>query len=1100
MPWRSNAKVKRDADSKQPAGVKVDGKKSGESSGAAGKGETWSSVEHSGSVLSWLEQKVKKSKAQPSRGAVEYLSKAMEKKKVTDLIKVEKPAATSKPAEEPGKIPKPRSKRADPADSDVAVPTKSAVQKLADMFPEVNKSAPHAGAGKPSMERGAAEAPGEEGKEKSSLQHPQRGVRGRRRRDDPHRRLQQRLAKEQEAAQRAHEEAMANDPEYKKCFLSFQEVQQAMLRTQQKFFGEYGKQENITISDVVVERLDMPVILDLIEQHHVVFICTDTGSGKSTGIPKALLELSPHTRVVSTQPRRTATIAIANRVASLRRENVGEDVGYWIRGEKRGDEQTRLWYMTSYTLLLRLLESPAEVPFTHIVLDEFHERQPDLEVTVALLRLMLAEGLASFKLILMSATLNTESWEEYFTGLKVATYKQSEPEHPIHDYFLEDCCALLGVDHAAPPRLLRTEAVDRGLVEKHLCLLQNLIVFLNNASNPTHSILAFLPGRAQVEMVQSWLEANLPQRVDVVPWHSAIELSQIEAAMKRRVSNRQKIYLATDIAEVSITLPDVVFVIDLALVKRPKINVGVPASILYPPLVMQWISKVSITQRRGRVGRVQQGFYFCFFPSSQVVDLPDHAQPPIENSRIDDLSLHCMQVVANPVAIFSLCHGQPHLETIASSMNVLTELGCILDVEDPLAAGERIPRLSDHSARWSERIVASAKQGVTAEITEYTCTFLGRMLQLMPVSPPAGMLVFFGFLTGLESLMILAAAVVSSLSPFTVGGGPHRRGGKGPFKLARAMEETENVMRGMSCEQRSDIVAVMKATLLFRLEMERHVSNPQAVHQWCLQKHLSFEKLQAIVDLESHIKFELADFMPFRDIHEAGGLLEQLDKLAPMVVVMTSVAFVAQALEVRSEGNTYTNSQEMALGLFSDLSAMPDIHSPSCLRWREEDIIIPIQLNLFYDKLLASFSTAISSPKQFWMSLLLFSTRLHYATFSDHDGAFHVFKVIYCGRERFVEVDGVAGYVVVEFRRKLCNIFQLLRLTWENKEMFDDGLEQLLAEHGLKPLPETQREIITALVSIFKNLDNITAEEVEHDGDDLDIVSFLSFSSSKVAA
>ncbi|CCW71627.1 unnamed protein product [Phytomonas sp. Hart1] len=314
------------------------------------------------------------------------------------------------------------------------------------------------------------------------------------------------------------------------------------------------------------------------------------------------------------------------------------------------------------------------------------------------------------------------------------------------------------------------------------------------------------------------------------------------------------------------------------------------------------------------------------------------------------------------------------------------------------------------------------------------------------------------------------------------------------------MEATEAVMRAMAGEQRSDIVAVMEAALRFRLELEGHAGDLPAVHRWCAQHHLSFEKLQAIGELEQHIKFELADFMPFRDIHDPSGLLEQLEKLAPMVVVMTSVAFVAQALEVRSEGNAYTNSQEMALGLFSDLSATPDIHSPSCLRWKEEDIIIPIQLNLFFDKLLASFSTAIASPKQFWMSLLLFSNRLHYATFSDHDGTFHVFKVLYCGRERFVELDGIAGYVVIEFRRKLCNIFKILRLTWEHKDMFDDELEQLLTAHNLKPLQETQREIITALVSIFKNLDSITADEVEHNGDDLDSVSFLSFSSSKVTS
>lgn len=1060
-----------------------------------------SSPAQGGNVLNWLAQKTQGQEPQQSRGAVEYLSKQQKAAgkdgrqksgSPTPVPRKEQQAkagdakpAGSKPqsyaaaAAAGGILPKPRSQGRDDTPA-AAAPSDDAIKKLSKLFPEkVSKASALAA---------AESAPkGDE---------PQRGVRGRRRRDDHadrHEQRRQREREQEEEAREKHDEAMRTDPEYQKRFQSFQELQQEMQSCQMQFFEKYSRQQNLMINHVITERLDIPVILDLIDQHDVVFICTDTGSGKSTNVPKALLELSPETKVVSTQPRRTATVAIANRVASLRRERVGEDVGYWIRGEKKGDEQTRLWYMTSYTLLLRLLENPSEMPYTHIVLDEFHERQPDIEVIVALLRLALLNKTSKFKLILMSATLNTEDWEEYFAGLKVASYKQSEPEHPIHDYFLEDMCTLLGADYQAPAKLAEQAMIDKGTLDKHVFIAQNLIGFLNSCSNPNHAILVFLPGRAQVEMMQMWLQSQMPQRVDVVPWHSAVDLSEIEAAMKRHIPNRQKIYLATDIAECSITLPDVVFVIDLVLVKRPKITKSVSASILYPPLVTQWISKGSIAQRRGRIGRVQQGFYFCIFPAAQIADLPEHAQPPIENARIDELALHCLQVVSNPVALFTLCHGQPHAETIASAMNTLTQLGCILNVKDPLAPGERVPEIYNPDNRWNAMVVAKAKEEINLdEIEEYQYTFIGRILQLIPVSPQPGMLVFFGFLTGLESLMILAAAVTSSLSPFTTSG--NDAGNRRRFNLARAMEETENVMRDLCCGLRSDIVAVMKATLLFRIEVERHAGNAQTVRQWCAQKNLSYDKLLAIVDFENHIKFELASFMPFRDVNEPTRLLEQLDKLAAMVAVMTNVAFVSQSLEVTSEGNTYANTKEMALGVFSDLSAVPDVHSPSCLRWQEGDIIIPVQLTLLFDKLLASFSTAIASPKQFWMSLLLFSERLNYATFSDDEGTFHVFALSYCGRERYVELDEIAGYAALEFRRKLCGICEILRLSHANKQMFEDDFNEMLQhKYNLKSLQDSQREVITALVTIFKNLEDMAVDEVEHDEDDLDIVSILSF-------
>ncbi|KAG5497501.1 hypothetical protein JKF63_03765 [Porcisia hertigi] len=1024
------------------------------------------------------------------------------KEKPKDALKTEtRPPPEPATAAESSAVPKPRSKAA-PVESPQRKPSDDAVRKLSQLFP-AKKANARGAATKPSGEPPtlvATDVPTRPGLKSgvspsvSTAQvdaPPQRRVRGRRRDDGRAARAQQRIEKEQEEARRQHEEAMRTDAEYKQRFETMQEMQAAMQMSQAEFFSKYSRQETLLLNHVVAERLDMPVILDLIDQHDVVFICTDTGSGKSTGVSKALLEMSPDTKVVSTQPRRTATIAIANRVAGLRRECVGEDVGYWIRGDKKGDDQTRLWYMTSYTLLLRILQNPTELPFTHVVLDEFHERQPDLEVTVALLRLALLKKTAHFKLVLMSATLNTEDWEEYFAGLRVATYKQSEPEHPIHDFFLEETCTLLGTDYQAPPRLVSRGIVEKSTVDKHFYLAQNLILFLNNCSNPMHSILVFLPGRAQVEAMNTWLRTELSHRVDAVPWHSAVSLSEIEAAMKRHIPGRQKVYLSTDIAEVSITLPDVVHVIDLVLVKRPKISKESPASIQYPPLVTQWISRGSVAQRRGRIGRVQQGFYFCLFPATQITDLHAYSQPPIENSRIDELSLHCLQVVSNPVAIFSLCHGQPLAEAIASSMNTLTQLGCILDAKDPLFAGERVEEIYNHqNESWSRMIMEAAQAEAMTDIPEYQYTFIGRILQLIPVSPQPGMLVFFGFLTGLESLMILAAAVTSSLSPFSIN---TSEGRQLHFNVARAMEETENVMRELCCGLRSDIVAVMKATLLFRVEQQRHSDNVQTLRQWCLQKHLNYDKLMAIVDLESHIKFELAEFMPFRNIVEAEKLLEQLDKLASMVAVMTNVAFVAQSLEVTSEGNAYTNSKEMALGLFSDLTAVPDIHSPSCLRWQEGDIIIPVQLNLIFDRLLASFSTAIASPKQFWMSLLLFSHRVHYATFSDEEGTFHVFSLSYGGKERYVEVDEIAGYVLLEFRRKLSALCGVLRLTHANRLLFETDLNTLLGSYALQPLQDLQREVITALVSIFNNLEDMTADEVEHDEDDLDAVSLLSF-------
>lgn len=1056
-----------------------------------------------GNAISWLIQQTQGD--HKSRGAVEYLTKAsaqnakkngrrnntgkggkkaQEDSAVTVKEKAERENAAQPPSE--GDAPtQPETKT-----SGIEVGNLTA---LADIFPDQTLNAGRGEASKP-MPTAAKEAatPDETARGKPSARpevgRDGRRIRGRKRQDD----MAERRRKNQEEALRRHQEEMRTNPEYKQKFLSAQEIQRAMQGAQEDFYQKYSQQETSINPSLGVERLDLPVILELVEQHDVVFICTDTGTGKSTNVPKALLELSLDTKIVSTQPRRTATVALANRVAMMRQENVGEDVGYWIRGDKKGDEQTRLWYMTSYTLLLRILENPSEIPYSHIILDEFHERQPDVEVVVALLRLALMDEGTVFKpkLIIMSATLNTANWEEYFSGLKVATYKQSEPEHPIHDYFLEGVCTLLGYDYSAPTNIMQRPVVEKNLMEKQLYIAENLVLFLEMYSHPSHSILVFLPGRAQVDQMQLSLEHRIHRTADIIPWHSAVDLAKIEAAIKRGPSNRKKIYLATDIAEVSITIPDVVFVVDCNLTKKPQIRKDMPSTIQYPPLVMKWISKDSLAQRRGRVGRVQQGFYFCLFPRDQIEDLPDFSQPPIENSRIDDLSLHCLEVVSNPAAIYSICHGQPLLESITSSMNMLTQLGCILRRDDILDAEVSLPEVCKKSAYWNRLIMGAAQKEINADIVEYECTFLGRLLQLIPVGPQQGLLVFFGFLCGLESLMILAAAVTSSLSPFVVA--MQEGNGKKRVPMTRAMENTENVMMGLCCGLRSDVLAVMKAVLLFRIQQAAHGEESSTVQSWAAQKNLSFEKLQAITDLENHIKFELAEFLPFADIVDPEELLQQLEKMASTVVVMINVAFVSQSVEVMTEGLTY-NTMESAVGIFSDLFAVPDIHSPSCFRWLEGDIIVPIQLSLSFNKLLASFSTAIKTYKQFWVSLLLLSYQVSYATFSDDDGKFHVFAITYGGRKRTIEVDEAGGFAVLDFRKKLSAICQNLYVTHKYKNEEDGFLVKMMEKNGIRPLVELQREVVNSLVEFFAQLDSYVADEVDHEEDDLDNISMLSF-------
>jgi hypothetical protein len=350
--------------------------------------------------------------------------------------------------------------------------------------------------------------------------------------------------------------------------------------------------------------------------------------------------------------------------------------------------------------------------------------------------------------------------------------------------------------------------------------------------------------------------------------------------------------------------------------------------------------------------------------------------------------------------------------------------------------------------------------------------------------------------------------VTSSLSPFSIHvNDTHLDSGRKRKKkddwIGRAMERTESVMKEMAKHLRSDIVAVMRMAITFKLKRaELSSSLPEQemqfeLRKWCMENWVSLDKLLSIEDLEQHIKFELSSFIPFRDVDDHRTLLDQLDIISPLVLVMTNVAFAAQALEVTSEGNSYTATREGAVGLFSDLRAVPDLHSPSCLRWEQGDVIVPVSVALHFSKMLVSFSTAIRNHSQFWLSLLLFAHRVRYAAFSDDQGVFYVFALSYSGRDRFLEVDSELSTAILEFRDTLSRLCATLRLRYGHKEYFEEDFDsEILAPRGLPSINGQQRAVMGLLASRFfsPHMENVEIVDVEHDDDDLDKHSILSFS------
>eukprot|EP01064_Diplonema_japonicum_P027984 TRINITY_DN4201_c2_g1_i1.p1 TRINITY_DN4201_c2_g1~~TRINITY_DN4201_c2_g1_i1.p1 ORF type:complete len:1078 (+),score=268.41 TRINITY_DN4201_c2_g1_i1:69-3302(+) len=813
-------------------------------------------------------------------------------------------------------------------------------------------------------------------------------------------------------------------------------------------------QKQTTYSPADVDSLELPEVLATIAKHDVTFVNTQTGSGKSTLVPKAIMESNDEFRVVTTQPRRTATIRLAETVAGMCNQSVGGDseIGYWIRGDRRGGRHTRLWYMTSYTLLLHLLNNRMAPPFTHIIIDEFHERQPEIEVLVALLRLLLQKPRGKavhFKLILMSATINAEEWESYFEGLSWGLYSNDKQKYTIYDYHLEEASLLTGAALRRPTTFSQA-LVNPQMYDNSVFVAQHLIKLLVKESQLPQSILVFLPGRSAVSKLRRWIEANLPGRLWPIPWHGSVELSWIKQQIASEFPGKQKIYLATDVAEVSITLPDVVFVIDTCLVKRPHIERSEPSTMLFPQLVQQWCSRGSVLQRQGRVGRTQQGFYFSLLPIEYAEMLEEYPTPPICHSRLDDLTLHLLHVCASPRALFTLCKRPPLSLALNTSLRSLQEIGAI-----------HTTTLEDGTLTWSNDIFEAAKEADPSIVTDaarYTPSFIGLILQRLPVGVQSGLLVFYGLVLGLETLTMICAAIVQTAIPFvTVSPQTEDIDGLGGSSFEATTQSKERTHRSLEFFCRTSESDLIACIVVF-LEWKRKTLEGEEVHRWSEEMCVSLERLVAIDELVLHLHKEIRNYFPCQSyvspedgITDAVSLQKQLKVHQPILLWLVCVTYGGNAVQVRQVRNeSRKQTRESGTPLFLHRSeTFPDIHIPSVVTpWRLGHVVIPVSMAITEGRTNVSILQTMSSS-QFLLLLIMLFPVVNYSTtlLDDSQGTYRPFSVTINGHTRRIRCPAGAAGMVLDFRNQFNNCVSALRYRRQHSNMDDVTFVNYLQEN-----------------------------------------------------
>ncbi|CAK8541921.1 unnamed protein product [Lathyrus sativus] len=351
-------------------------------------------------------------------------------------------------------------------------------------------------------------------------------------------------------------------------------------------------------------------IIETVDNNSIVVIIGETGSGKSTQLSQ-MLHRHGYSKIAVTQPRRVAAVSVSRRVAQELGVQLGEEVGYAIRFEDRTSRNTRIKYLTDGVLLRESLADPELNDYSVIILDEAHERSLNTDILMGLMKRLVKLRTSNLKVLITSATLDGDKVSKFF----------------------RDCPVLNIPGKLYPVEVLYSKERPVNYLDTALKTALDIHV-----RQPEGDILIFMTGQDDIEKLVSKLEDEVRSLDEgscmdaiIFPLHGSLPPELQVRVFNPPPPNCRRIIVATNIAETSLTVDGVVYVIDSGYVKQRQYN---PSSRMYSLEVVQ-ISKVQANQRAGRAGRTRPGKCYRLYPSQLYHDeFLDVTVPEIQRSSL----------------------------------------------------------------------------------------------------------------------------------------------------------------------------------------------------------------------------------------------------------------------------------------------------------------------------------------------------------------------------------------------------------------------------------------------------------------------------------
>ena len=410
-------------------------------------------------------------------------------------------------------------------------------------------------------------------------------------------------------------------------------------------------------------------ILYTVETTHVTIIIGQTGSGKTTQIPQFLEKAgwcNGGKTIAITQPRRVAATSVAARVAEEMRSKLGEQVGYSIRFEDVTSSTTKIKFLTDGMLLREALVDPLLSRYSVIMVDEAHERSLSSDVLLGLLK-KIKRKRPELRIVVSSATLEAE---------RVANFFEESIASNVDDAQSMTQCRILSIEgRTYPVDILYLSQSAEDYLDKAID-----VSFQIHRQEPPGDILVFLTGREEIDAaVQrlSELAATLPpsaQGLQPSPLYAGLPTDQQMYVFSPAPENTRKVICATNIAEASVTVPSVVYVVDTGFVKLRSYN---PVTNI-PSLTVSPVSKASATQRAGRAGRTAPGKCYRIYTQSAYGALPATTIPEIQRSDLAPTILQLKALGIDNIVKFPFLSPPPS-QLLSRALEILYSIGAIDD-------------------------------------------------------------------------------------------------------------------------------------------------------------------------------------------------------------------------------------------------------------------------------------------------------------------------------------------------------------------------------------------------------------------------------------